>query len=546
MKPVEKAHPTWFEARLPRADECCVRQILDRLAVQRASQVFAIHQDDSQWTYAETRTVTRTTAAGLQKLGVAPGDVVLTWLPNSAAHLRTWMATNYLGATYAPLNVSYRGGLLAHAIANSGAKVMVAHADLIPRLAEIDLKQLEKVIVLGGAAPQLPGVQVLPASSLDGDGEALVLGDAPQPWDIAAIIYTSGTTGPSKGVRVPYAQLWTLSVAHFGFMTPDDRMFLFTPLCHISPISGVFSALVMAASVVVYESFKGSEFWNQVRRTGATTVPGMGLAIQEFLAKMPERPDDGDNPLRMVNVRAPSESVMAFAKRFRFDYFGSYSMSETSVIVATDVNSTVRDSCGRPRSGLEVRLVDENDVEVPVGAVGELILRTEHPWTINAGYHNDPVATARAWRNGWFHTGDALRRDADGNYFFVDRFKDSIRRRGENISSYEIELAALAYPGVQDVAAIPVPGAFGDDEVLLVLSPMPGKTVDPMELTQFLIPRMAHYMVPRYIRILPELPKTPSAKVQKAGLRAEGLTPETWDREAAGLVLKRERFEPVA
>jgi crotonobetaine/carnitine-CoA ligase len=187
-------------------------------------------------------------------------------------------------------------------------------------------------------------------------------------------------------------------------------------------------------------------------------------------------------------------------------------------------------------------VVDEHDMDVPVGTVGELIVRADLPWTMNAGYHNNPEATARAWRNGWFHTGDAFRQDKDGNYYFVDRIKDAIRRRGENISSFEVERELLAFPGVGEAAAVAVPGEHGEDEVMAVVSPVPGQTVDPEGLVQFLIPRMAHFMVPRYVRVLPELPKTPTNKVRKVDFRAEGVTPDTWDRVRAGLVLKREKL----
>ena len=186
--------------------------------------------------------------------------------------------------------------------------------------------------------------------------------------------------------------------------------------------------------------------------------------------------------------------------------------------------------------------MDADDQPVADGAVGELILRADRPWVITPGYHGMPEATARAWRNGWFHTGDGFRRDADGNYFFVDRLKDAIRRRGENISSFEVEAEVRAHPDVREAAAVAVPSPEGEDEVLVVVAPVAGRSIDPAALLQFLIPRMAHFMVPRYVRILPALPKTPTNKIQKVELRKEGVTSDTWDRDAAGIVVKREKL----
>ena len=195
------------------------------------------------------------------------------------------------------------------------------------------------------------------------------------------------------------------------------------------------------------------------------------------------------------------------------------------------------------RPGIEVRLVDEADCEVPVGAVGEMMVRTDAPWSMNHGYYKNPEATAAAWRNGWFHTGDAFRVDADGNYYFVDRIKDAIRRRGENISSFEVEREICAFPAVKEAAVIAARSELSEDEVLAVVAPVAGQSIDPIALTRFLRDRLPYFMVPRYIRVVAELPKTPTQKIQKTTLRREGVTPDSWDREAdKTVVIKRERL----
>jgi crotonobetaine/carnitine-CoA ligase len=244
----------------------------------------------------------------------------------------------------------------------------------------------------------------------------------------------------------------------------------------------------------------------------------------------------------MVFIVPLGQSGKPFRERFGADVFTLYNMTEICTPLISRANTAKDNICGRPRAGVEVRLVDERHCMVEDGAVGQLILRTEAPWAMNHGYNANPQATADAWRNGWFHTGDAFFRDADGDYHFVDRLKDAIRRRGENISSYEIEVELLSHPAVREAAAIPVPSEHSEDEVMVVLAPAAGATIEPEEIIRHLQPRVAHHMVPRYVRVIDELPKTPTAKVEKHVLRAEGITGDTWDRERAGISTRRERL----
>jgi crotonobetaine/carnitine-CoA ligase len=217
-------------------------------------------------------------------------------------------------------------------------------------------------------------------------------------------------------------------------------------------------------------------------------------------------------------------------------------MTEISSPIVSEANPNKLGTCGKVRAGVEVRLVDSNDCEVPIGSVGEMIVRTDRPWAMNSGYHKNPQATAIAWRNGWFHTGDAFRRDNEGFFYFVDRVKDAIRRRGENISSFEVESEVMAHPHVREAAVIAVPSEYSEDEVMAVIAPVPGVTVDYVDLIGFLTSRLPYFMVPRYIRMMDDLPKTPTAKVMKAELRAEGLTADSWDHEASGIKLRKEKL----
>jgi crotonobetaine/carnitine-CoA ligase len=235
-----------------------------------------------------------------------------------------------------------------------------------------------------------------------------------------------------------------------------------------------------------------------------------------------------------------TDDAPAFKDRFNIDIYTIFNMTEISSPIVSEPNPTKRGTCGRMRPGVEVRLVDVHDCEVPTGTVGEMLVRTDRPWGMNSGYNGNTEATAKAWANGWFHTGDAFRRDEDGYFYFVDRMKDAIRRRGENISSFEVETEVCAHPDVREAAAIGVASDLSEDEVMIVVAAVPGRSIDHVDLANFLMKRMPYFMVPRYIRVVEELPKTPSAKVRKADLRKEGVTGDTWDREAAGMRTRRE------
>jgi len=258
--------------------------------------------------------------------------------------------------------------------------------------------------------------------------------------------------------------------------------------------------------------------------------------------KQPESPDDRRHSLRSVIIAPFDESAIAFGKRFGVPTFTEFNMTELAVPLWAGPNPTVPGTVGRPRPGFELRLVNPEGSDVPDGTAGELLVRADRPFTISHGYLNDAEATARAWRDGWFHTGDLLRRDRDDNYFFVDRLKDAIRRRGESISSFEVESAILEHPAVREAAVVPVPADDAEDEVLAVIALKPGGQLEPAELIEFLRNRLAYFMIPRYVRFLDLLPRTPTQKVEKHTLRAAGRTADTWDREAAGIRVERERL----
>lgn len=532
--------PSWFDPALPRREDAVLRPVLERHAAATPDKVFARFADGLVWTYADMLVRARATAAGLQALGVRRGDRVLAWAGNGPDLLRLWFAANLLGAVHVPLNTAYRGTLLAHAIAKAGAAVMVVQSALATRLADLPLGPVREVVVLDGPTPDL-AVRCHGAAALDGDAASLVLPDGPDLWDEYAIIYTSGTTGPSKGVLSSYMQLWTVATCAYGYARADDTMLINLPMFHAGGTASIYAMLLHGGTIALVDGFSASRFWSQVREHQATLAAGLIGAMADFLAKAPPRPDDADNPLRACNIVPTTDFMVAFARRFGFAYRAGFNMSEVSCPLATELDPAdlPPGSCGRPRTGVQVRIVDAHDIEVPIGAVGELIVRTDHPWAMSHGYNAEPEATARAWRNGWFHTGDGFRRDADGWYYFVDRLKDTIRRRGENVSSVEVEAEAAAHPAVAAAAAVAVPADESEDEILLAVALRPGAALAPADLVVFLAPRLPYFMVPRYLRILPDLPRTPTGKVRKHLLREAGIPPDTFDRVAAGIVVPR-------
>lgn len=532
------------DPRIPPRDRLTTRALLDRLAAEQPDKVFCKFDDDgSEWTYAGFRRLVVQTALGLQRQGVAQGDHVLVWGPNGREQIRVYFALNYLGAVYVPINTAYRGGLLEHVVRLSDAKLAVVHASLLERLDEVETSALERVVVWGGAgACKLPCVPYADAL-LPESGTLQAPPRATDPWDPMTVIFTSGTTGPSKAVLMSYLHLWSNAGPEtWPFVGAEDRFLVIGPMFHILGMGPMYVMLARGGSMGFADRFDTVTFWDTVRRTESTATFLLGV-MAAFLEKAPPRADDADNPLKLAMMVPLSEDVEGFSRRFGCDVRTIFNMTEISTPIWSEVNPTKRGTCGKARPGVDLRLVDANDCEVATGEIGELIIRTDRPWAMNSGYHRNAEATAKAWRNGWFHTGDAFRKDAEGYFYFVDRIKDAIRRRGENISSFEVEADVGLHPDVREVAAIGVPSPLGEDEVMVVVAPVAGRTVDPAALIEWLVPRMSYFMVPRYVRVLPELAKTPSGKVMKHELRAEGITPDTWDREAAGIKLRSERFD---
>jgi crotonobetaine/carnitine-CoA ligase len=363
--------------------------------------------------------------------------------------------------------------------------------------------------------------------------------------ELASVVYTSGTTGPAKGVMMPHGQISLF--ARLGIeganMTEDDAHYCFIPLYHVAgKFMAMYASLITGGRVIVDTAFSADQWLPRVRQYGATMSHVHGPLV-EMIYNQPVTPEDADNQVtRIVASPFPAKIAHDFERRFRLRGIETWGMTEVTVPVWQPHDQPLQTSCcGFVREEyFDLRIVDpDTDEEVDRGATGELVLRPRQPWTIMQGYLRNPEATANAWRNLWFHTGDLGRMDDDGRVYFVDRAKERIRRRAENVSSYDIEAAALNHPDVRECAAVGVPSEFeGDDDILLYVVPQAGASRDPEGLIGHLATELPHFMVPRYLTYVDDLPRTPTGKTQKALLRDVGKGAETWDRKAAGVSLR--------
>lgn len=485
-------------------------------------------------------------AAAFRGLGVEPGDRVVTMLYPSIEGVLCWLGLSWLGAIDTAVNTDYRGSMLEHALRTAAPKAVVVDASLADRVDEAvaGLDPSIRVVVVGKgqgeAASSLPAGTMSVEELLDGvEGEAP--GYRPAPWDMSCIIYTSGTTGPSKATLIPWGQIHATATGCFPAeeLGPDDSFYSPFAMYHMSGRMPVYVVALCGGSLVLRSRISLSAFWDDIRAHGCTLSVIAGALVDVLMAAEPSDAD-ASLPLRRAIIGPVPANVGEFAERFDVRLGTAFNMTETSVPLRSGWTIDDPRSCGRVREGYpgyEVRVVDEHDIDVAPGELGELIVRTAMPWTLNAGYFGQPEATATAWRNGWFHTGDAFTRDESGNYFYRDRFKDAIRRRGENISSFEVEACVLQHAGVAECAAVAVPDDWSGQEVKAVVVCKPGATVAPGELLAFLEPRTPRFMLPRYVELVDELPKTEATlKVRKVELRRDPLNSRTWDREAGDYV----------
>jgi len=532
---------------------CSLGELLERNVTQTPELVVLRFDSGEQFSAAQLLEEVQLLAGNLARLGIGKGDYVLSWLPNCPLAVNLYLALNFLGAIYVPFNTAYRGKLLEHVIRISPASVLIADGRLIERLEDVDYSNLDMLIVDGDERLDDDTLQQIPADALrqlsmeiaqaDGDDDVFDSSDNKHisPEATSTVIFTSGTTGPSKGVLCSYLHLYT-SATEFKHVGPRDTNLVALPMFHVGGILGIWFALIHGGCAVYVERFSTSKFWPTVKELEVSSVGLLGAMVQYLMSQAPSS-EDKSHPVTKAVIAPFGDDALAFGERFGIEVHTEFNMTELSVPLWGGPNPTARGTCGKPRQGVSLKLIDEHNKEVRIGETGELLVHVDKPYTISHGYLNDPQASKLAWRDGWFHSGDLFYRDEEENYFFVDRAKDALRRRGENISSFEVEEELLSHPLIMEAAVVAAPGDGGEDEVMAILVTKNNENIDLEELIDYLSKRLAHFMVPRYFRFIDELPKTPTQKIEKHILRSEGITANTLDRDKLGIIVEKENLD---
>ena len=479
----------------------------------------------------------RSIAAGLQALGLDRGDRAVLIADNRFENVACWLGINAAGLIDVPINKEARGAHLQYLVHDSAPRVLIGQPGYLRSLVPLLPEPPEHVVVIDpdGEPPFGPYVAHLSYFELIDLGRTGVVAP-PRYNENATMIYTSGTTGPSKGVLLPqaYYLTWARRGVEVMGMQPGQTCYTTEPLFHSDARSYVIGSLLAGGRVALGSRFSVRSFWDEVRAADASYFTYLGTMLS-LLYAAPERDDDADNPAVIgTGGAAPAAIHRDFERRFGVRLLEMYGMTESILITMNTLQDSRVGSIGKPAPGLEVQLVDEDDQPVPAGEVGELVLRHREPNTIMTGYWGKPEATLAAWRNLWFHTGDRMRADEDGFLYYIGRLKDSIRRRGENVSAWEVELAIGRHPDVLEAAAIGVPSELGEEDVAAFVVPREGHTIDPEDLHKFLSADLPRFAVPRFIEVVDELPKTPTERVSKDAVRARGLSDRAWDAEPGG------------
>jgi crotonobetaine/carnitine-CoA ligase len=459
---------------------------------------------------------------------------------NSSDVLLAWLGANAAGIVDVPINLEARGDFLRyllgdarpHAIVATGERLLTLAGltDMLPGIAIVLDDQIDTVAAAGGYR------RVVPFSALrntDATPDDLPVAEH-RTGDIATIMYTSGTTGPSKGVMLPhgyYAAFGALIADRYQ-LTSADRLYGAQPLYHIDARMTVISALCTEGAVTLGRRFSASRFWEEIRECGATRLIYIGTMVW-ILYKQDPKPDDANQPAHIgLGSSTPWEILNAFEERFNTQLIEAYGMTEAVLITCNTLNDRRHGSVGKPTPAVELQIVNPDDHPVPPGEEGEITFRPRYPNVIMQGYWNQPTATTEIWRNLWFHTGDLAHQDPDGFVYYHGRGKDSIRRRGENISAWEVEQALTLHPEILEAAAFGVPSPLGEEDVAALCVTKPGSTLTHPALHTFVSQDLPTFAVPRYIEFVQTLPKTPSERIAKAQVRERGLTPQAWDATA--------------
>ena len=536
-------------------DHWTLPALVHDVATAHGLNEFLSFEDGRSISFAEFDELTDRLATALADLGLDPGDRLLGLLTNSPEFMLLMIATQKRRAIFVPINTELRGAFLEHQVRNSEPRIVATDRGLLDRFDMVDTPgvHIETTLLVDDGT----GVVPAPGGALDGTRTANIsdLLNTParadavleaKPSDVCTIMYTSGTTGPAKGVLMPQAHcyLFGLTTAQALEITPEDRFFCCMPLFHANGLfMQVYASLHAGASVYVTRRFSVAQWLDIVIDNRITLTNALGV-MPEFIWRSPRTDRDRDHHLRaVIALPVAEEWATGFEERFGVRIVQGYGMTEVNMVALTRPADPVMSGCAGPPLDeyFDVVVADpDTDLPLPLGETGEILVRPRVPFCFNVGYHQMPDKTVAAWRNLWFHTGDAGKFDDAGRLHFVDRLNDRIRRRGENISSYEVETVINGYAGVIEsaVVGLRVQGAGGEDEVLAVVA-VEGPAPDPVEFLDWCVPRMPRHSVPRYVQFVTELDKTASGKIRKQVIRDAGVTDDLWDRESVNYTVAR-------
>lgn len=508
-------------------------QELRKAAAEVPDQPF-IRMRGGEWTYRQVDEASDRLASVLAGRGVGKGATVSLMLPNCIEFIICWFAVAKLGGVTAPVNTSFRGPALAMAVNLVRSRLVVVHATLLEPFREVRsaLAEIGDVIVVGDAAGEEGEQYDMLMSSA---GVSAPIAEPRLHFsDLCLLLYTSGTTGRSKAAMIPHRFVLgqAESVIDGLGLTPQDVLYCPYPLFHLdAAVMTVAPALVLRGVAAIGERFSVSRYWDEMKALGGTVFDFMGATLT-LLWKQPPGEKDRDHQARLGwGVPLPSWAT-EFESRFGCRLVELYGSTEAGTFIYTPLDAPRRPgSCGKALDRWEVQIQDGSGNALPAGEVGELVVRPREPSLIMQGYFGMPEASLEVFRDLWFHTGDLLRQDEDGYFYFVGRSSDVVRRRGENIAAAEVELGIEAHADVLECAVIGVPSELTEDDVMACVVPRPGASIDLEALAGHCTKSMAKFMVPRYFRLMDSLPKTPTDKVEKFRLQQQGITADTWDRE---------------
>jgi crotonobetaine/carnitine-CoA ligase len=527
-------------------------RILAEKAARIPDQTFLIWEGQ-RWSYAELEAMTNRYAHGFEALGIGHGDHVAVMLPNCAEFFWVCWGLGKIGAVAVPINTAAKGEMLRYFVDQSDATCVVVDDEWVDRVAAIasQLGKVERYVYRGPHKTAVRGlgargVPVHTLAQLDSGDDSPPPLDAVSHDDTHLIMYTSGTTGPSKGVMCPHSQGHAVGRAlalDYGYR-PDDVLYTCLPLFHGNAIwYTCYAALWADAAIALSPRFSATRFWDEIRASGATQFNTLG-AMTNIIWKLPPGPHERETRLRLcMAVPVPREIYAEMQARYGVTITSVFAMTENFAMTrfTPDDPPDKAGSAGSPRGACELRIVDDDERDLATGQVGEIWMRPLQPGSTMKGYYKMAEATANEFVGDWFKTGDRGHLDADGYLYFVDRKKEAIRRRGENISAYEVELILSRHPAILEVAAIPVASEMSEDDVMVYVVREPGETLAHADVVQFAAEHMSYFMVPRFVEFIDELPKTASEKLEKYKLKrdAQERRAELWDREKEGIEVKR-------